>query len=506
MRLRMWTLDVAREQCPSLDHLYEYAELTQEAGFDAIGLYLEHRFAYPSTPWSHGKGCVTPEMVKSLCSEFPSLQVVPFINILGHFEGMIYTEEGKRYREELFAGMQACPCNPEFVSLAEGMIDDTLEAFDSQIVHIGGDETWQLGKCEKCAAFVEGFDGDGKAELYGRHLGPLAQRVADAGRTPAVWGDMFLDHLDALEFMPKSTLIFDWQYFKGLGGSTAKFTERGFEVVGCPTLQVYNAPWLHVDKSEENVREVSRDVHSLDLYGMCVTTWECGLMGAYDTLFPALRACGAIVGDPDAPGLLSAYSAVSEQHGEWARLMGVELEKCGGVFAFSGHRDMLKSRVLMYSNPFLAWMHHGAELAGPVGDSALSVLDKATSVAPGVAEKGVCIAVRGMIEFVRLADAAAQFYSDGEPESAIGQLTATRTVFDTMRRAAARTHERIGGSLADVERCKRASDHVDRVIVRLREYGRGQLGYLPAWEILTHPKFMPHDQGCWWIVNKWGNE
>src|SRR5690349_17878586 len=111
MPLRMWMLDVAREQSPSLDHLYQYASLTQDAGFDAIGLYLEHRFAYPSTPWSHGAGCVTPAMVRSLRSEFPSLQVVPFINLLGHMEGFLYTEFGKRYAEERFAGMQACPCH-----------------------------------------------------------------------------------------------------------------------------------------------------------------------------------------------------------------------------------------------------------------------------------------------------------------------------------------------------------------------------------------------------------
>jgi hypothetical protein len=29
---------------------------------------------------------------------------------------------------------------------------------------------------------------------------------------------------------------------------------------------------------------------------------------------------------------------------------------------------------------------------------------------------------------------------------------------------------------------------------------------LPAWEVLTHPNFVPHDQACWWLVNKWGRE
>jgi hypothetical protein len=499
MQLRMWTLDLAREQCPTLEHLYEYAFLTQSAGYDALGLYLEHRFAYPSVPWAHGQGCVTPQMVGALRAEFPSLQVVPFVNLLGHMEGFLYTEEGKRYAEERFAGMQACPCDPALVELAGGILSDTLDAFDSDLVHIGGDETWQLGACERCKGFVEQH---GKAELYGRHFGPLAQRVVAAGRTPAVWGDMFLDHPEALRHLPRETVVFDWQYFGGVAESAKKFD--GLKVVGCPTLHVYNAPWFHLERSEQNCREVFRD--SQGLHGACLTTWESGLMGAYDTLFPAVRRAAELMDDPEGRGFLDAYRDESERHEEWARLMGVELERLGGVFGFSGHRNKLKARALLYNDPFLASHHHGAELAGPAGDEALKVLDHAGLEAPGEAEKGVVTAVRGLVEFVRLAHEAAGLYAQGEAEQAIGRLTATRTVFDLVRRAAVRTHQRIGGSLADVERCRLAVRHVDEVIVRVRNFGRRQLGYLPAWEVLTHPNFVAHDQGCWWLVNKWGRE
>ena len=51
---------------------------------------------------------------------------------------------------------------------------------------------------------------------------------------------------------------------------------------------------------------------------------------------------------------------------------------------------------------------------------------------------------------------------------------------DALRARARRSHERIGGSLADAERCRLAIKHVDEVIVRIRNYGRRQLGYLPA--------------------------
>ena len=671
--LRMWMYDLAREQAPTLDHLRTFCRLTEEAGFDAIGLYLEHRFAYPSAPWAQGVGCVTPGMIKTLESEFPNLQIVPFVNLLGHFEGMLYTEEGKQYREELFQGLQACASNPQFVSLCESLIDDILSCFSSKLIHIGGDETAQLGACPICKERVDSSPSDGKAEIYGKHFGPLARRVADAGRRPAVWGDMFKDHPTALDHLPKQTLIFDWKYFSGIAESASMFTERGFEVVGCPALHTYNATWFHIPQSEENVRQVTQDVVEMGLHGVCVTTWECGLFGAYDSLIPALRACGAvlperqevpaiaprlepinlrlssdsfkvsfdprgdlipardpyeemslavgivdnIIGlavsegadeiffetgesatvirhghsnrisesgslpseqatnvaqrlklcsgmhlyprDKDQTGemsgtvngvpfrfevrvthrsfgphfemkrkeisnvidhqpspqstipnpqstFLAVYLAESERYEEWARLMGVELQECGGTFAFGGIRSSLKCRFLLYSNPFLAWMHHGQEFTGEVGDRALAIFERAFAVAPNEATKDITLFARSAVEFVRLAEAARVDYANKQTESAIGKLGLTRHIFDDLERAAKRTNLRIGGSLADIERCRNAKAHVERVIQKIRQYGDGSLGYLPAFEIITHPKFVPHDQASWWLINKWANQ
>lgn len=502
--------DLAREQAPTLDHLRLFAKFTQDAGYDALGLYLEHRFAYPSTPWSHGLGCVTPDMVRTLEAEFPAVQIIPFINLLGHFEGMIYTEEGKRFREELFSGLQACPSCPEFVSLCEKLIDDTCDAFKSPIVHIGGDETNQLGACERCKARVEAAEAqgkDGKAEIYGEHFAPLAQRVLDRGRVPAVWGDMFLTHPTALPKIPKETLIFDWQYGNGVRESSELFSTNGFKVIGCPAIKTYSATWLHLEESEENVREVSRDVRDLGLEGVCVTTWECGLFGAYDTLFPALEHSATIVRDPGCGTcFLDAYGKVSAEHRHWAQLMGIELKECGGPFAYSGIRSSLKVRLLLNANPFLAWMHHGEHLCGPGGDLAMEIVERALQIAPTEAEMGVSLFARAGIEFVRLAEVARQAYADGRTGIAISALSPARTLFDDLAKVAKASHSRIGGSLADIERCKAAKAHVERVITRIRDYGDRSLGYLPAWEHLTHHKFMPHDQAAWWLINKWANQ
>ncbi len=540
MPLRMWMYDLAREQTPNLDQLRTLCRLSLESGYNALGLNLEHCFRYPSAQWAAGRDCLEPSTVKILEGEFPELQIVPFINLLGHFEGFLYTEGGQRFAEETFKDNQACPSNEEFVELARNLVKDTVECFKSELIHIGGDETFQLGACPKCKARVEEWEKvegvDGKARLYAEHFGPMAEYVISLGRRPAVWGDMFLKHGQALSYMPKSTLIFDWQYFGGCAESAPKFQEQGFDVVLSPTLQVYDAAWFQLLESEQNVRIHARELKDLNASGFCLATWECGLFGAYDTIFPAIAATGKLIsnqidvclhpgpvdllGEEDVKDndtgkrlrpdfatedsiFLAEYSKQSEHYEVWARLMGIELNKCGPVFVFSGWRSVLKARLLLNGNPFLLWLRHGEELCGPNGDAAYQILEEALRVAPTEATKGATIFVRSAIEFVRLTQLARTHYAAGDTERAVATLALTRQLFDDLAKIAKRTKERIGGSSVDIERCRVAKEHVERVIVRIRNYGEGALCYIPSFEHLTQHSFIPQDQAAWWLINRW---
>lgn len=512
MQLRMWTYDLAREQSPTLDHLRKFADVTRAGGFNALGLYLEHRFAYPSLPWAHGKGALTPEMVTTLIAEYPDLQIIPFINLLGHMEGLIYTEHGVGLAEERFKGLQANPTSDDLVRLAETIIDDTLAIFPSSIIHIGGDETAQLGagkgSRERVETFEETVGGDGKAQLYGDHFGPLAQRVINAGRRPAVWGDMFVDHPSALDLIPVETLIFDWQYFKSPHETAQLFTKRGFEVVYCPALHTYNASWLHLAQSEQNVRDHAIAAREDGVFGVCVTTWELALFGNYETLLPAIRASGGLLQDPfaDHSAFLRAYEEESTDHRTFADLVGIKLEELGGFFAFSQIRSSMKCRLLLYSNPFLFWLRNREEILSDTGAKALKLLEHAIAIAPNASYRGSAEFIRLGMEFVKFAEESHQHYAAGRPGEAATALIPCRQIFENLAKIAKGNVINIGGSQADVERCLAARDHVEKVMRRVKEYGDGSLGYLPSFETLSHPKFIPHDQGNWWLVNRWANE
>ncbi len=490
---------MAREQCPTLDHLYQLASLTQDSGYNALGLYLEHRFHFPSTPWAHGRGALTPDHVESVQAEFPSLQIIPMINLLSHMEGFLYTERGRDFAAQRFKGMMGNPLDSAFIELCEKLVEDTISVFSSEIIHLGGDETDELFG-------ANGFED--AATVYGEHYGPLAMMVLKNGRRPALWGDMLLAHPEVAQFLPKETLIFDWQYFGSVIESARQLQSMGFEVVACPTLQTYNAAWMHLDESEANVVEVVEDAEAMDLAGVCLTTWECGLFGAYDTLFSAIRGVGNLMNGQSkkSPHLLAAYMEESEGHAHWCRLMGDELNQGGPALDYSKNRSRLKCRFLLYSNPFLLWLHHRDEWVGAPGDNVLRILDLAAQVAPTEAERGVTHFVRCAVDFVRIVDQAAHSYREGSPADALTVLAPLRPMFDDLAKIARQNHQRIGGSLADGERCLASKAHLEKVMTRIRDFGQGKLGYLPSFEHLCHPKFVPHDQGAWWKINSWANE
>jgi hypothetical protein len=186
--------------------------------------------------------------------------------------------------------------------------------------------------------------------------------------------------------------------------------------------------------------------------------------------------------------------------------MGVELQEAGGTFAFGGIRSSLKVRLLLNANPFLAWLYHAEEMVGPTGDRALEIAERAIAFAPDSSCRGVAGFLKCAVEFVRYAEASHQAYAAGKPGEASAALSPARQIFDELEKIARATHLNIGGSMADIERCRVAREHVERVILRIKRHGDGSLGYLPSFEHLTHPKFMPHDQAAWWLINRWANE
>lgn len=512
--LRLWSIDIAREQTFTREHMRNICRMSLEHGANGIGLYLEHRFRWPIGLDMVPADCLGPEDIAALEEEFPDLMLIPMINLLGHMEGFLRCEGGEELSEEPFKGLQACACHRGTKELASKIIDGALAAFAGPIVHLGGDEPATLGVCPLCAAAIAEYEAggssDGKADLYAAYYLPFIERVLAAGRIPALWADFLNEHPAALDLLPKECLLFDWQYHHGPAETAETLAAKGFQVVVCPALHTYNAAWLHIPESEANIRDHTAAANELDLAGVCLTTWEFGLFGSFETHMPIVAAgLGMIAGR--ASGLLDPAAGASEDFVRWARLMGEDLPHCGPAFAYSGIRSGLKCRFMLYRNPFLLWLRQRSDLTGSAAAEALAVLEKAEAAAPDAACRGVSEFVRMAIEFVALVEKCAAAYRVRDVGGAVGALAACRRLFEHLERVATASQIRFGASDADAARARGARQQVERVTMKVKEFGDardrdGNPCARPSFEHLCHPMFTAGDQGAWWLVNRFARE
>jgi hypothetical protein len=490
-----WSYDIAREQSPQEASLRSMLARSLEAGYNAVGFYLEHRFAYPSAPWAAGPGCLTPALTRKMIEEFApqGLRIIPFLNTLGHMEGFIRSEGGQWLAEGPGSGsLQMCPSRPECVEFARNLVADAMSAFDDEWVHLGGDETNQLGQCPLCS---ERADSIGKAGIYAEYFAPLCEWVLSQGRRPCLWGDMLIEHPDVLSRLPKETVIFDWHYGSGPRESTGLFRSRGFDVVCCPAVHTYDSAWCYLDVTRSNIDEHTLAAKELGALGVCVTTWEFMFLTNYASTMPVIYSAGRRIARGD--DWRSALAAEGGQgYADAAEILGVEIPNVSAFLKYPGWRR-LRDAFVIKQNPLYLWQEWREEACGVVGDTILRLCDDAARhIQEDDPLMWAVIFYRTAVRFVREAESARLAYAAHEDwPKAFDEFLANELA--PMRdRAIAIAKE--GGSAADQFR-------IERIIGRARSVSRScdiqpkeECGaHRPAFETLMHEAYVPGDQAAW---------
>jgi hypothetical protein len=154
----------------------------------------------------------------------------------------------------------------------------------SKYFHIGGDETYLLGHCEKCKAKAAT---EGTSKLYIDHIKMLCDIVISLGKIPVMWADIALKHPGALKLLPKQTILVDWNYGWDLNnfGDHAKLMESGFEVWGAPSLRSHpdNYFLTEWEKHFKNIRDFIPTCRRLGYKGIIMTSWSTS--GQYSTVW-----------------------------------------------------------------------------------------------------------------------------------------------------------------------------------------------------------------------------
>jgi len=169
-----------------------------------------------------------------------------------------------------------CPLHPEVNKVVFALMDELIEVFEADALHVGMDEVFLIGEdaCPRCR-------GKDKGELFARAVNDYHRHLVKERKVEMLmWGDRLLEAgkmkyskweasangtATAIDRIPRDIILCDWHYGRrDTYPSVGYFLEKGF--------RVWPASWKKPEATEALVRYSLEREHPRML-GHLNTTW-----------------------------------------------------------------------------------------------------------------------------------------------------------------------------------------------------------------------------------------
>ncbi|MBQ8588317.1 MAG: family 20 glycosylhydrolase, partial [Clostridia bacterium] len=288
-------IDVSRGRIPTIEDMKKtvdrFAELKYnqiQLAFDAI-VYEYKGFE----KYYEGREIVTAAYVKEIIdyAKKNMIDVVPNQNSFGHMHEWLALDDFKDLREcpegftrtdeynrtSIWQSGTLNPYDPRSLELVDRIYTGLLGDFESPLMHVCCDETFELLTDEgKSYEMVKKL---GANKVYTDYMNKLDKICKKHGKRMMFWADMIIDSLDALKDMPKDAMPVLWGYEQ----------EHPFDVQ-CKTaaesgLEFYVAPgtcsWGSIVGRSTNMRlnqlSAAKNGKKYGARGYLLTDWgDCG--------------------------------------------------------------------------------------------------------------------------------------------------------------------------------------------------------------------------------------
>jgi hypothetical protein len=322
--IKAFQWDLGR-QVESIDWLIARLPRYAEWGYSELYLHLEDAVEFPSLPGVARRDAYSRAQFARLVSEAKrvGIGVVPIVNLLGHTQYLIKVPALRDLNELRAAGGsplpegQVSPLHPRILEVADALIGDVAPFCTAGKIHVGLDESFDMGKSPACRAEVERIG-------LGAHFARYVQRLNGVALAHSLrlglWADMLALLPEAIADLPTGIIAYDWYYYpfgRRPRIEIRNFAEydlapalnaRGIEYWGCPMNGSFRFEPLPVfGERIANIRSWWRRCEAVGAAGMLVTSWEPNRLALeMTTVVDAAAACLWLdPGIDDATGMLA---------------------------------------------------------------------------------------------------------------------------------------------------------------------------------------------------------
>jgi hexosaminidase len=280
--------DISRGPIPTEDFMKRQIRTLAAYKVNLFGLYMEHVFDFASQPLLAPKeAALTPKEINALVDYAKKLYVtiLPEQQTFGHLHHMlkyeVYSEVAERPH-----GHVLTPTKERSYEIIKAMYADLVPLFPGPFLHVGGDETFELGHGQTAARVAD----VGLGRVYVDHMQKVFGILQPYHKQLMFWGDIALKYPQLLGVLPRDMIAVPWDYdAKPSFESIIKpYRDAGLRVIVAPGANTWNQLWPNLDVGYTNIRNFVRDGQKLGAMGMLNTTWNDDGEAIYGMAWPTL--------------------------------------------------------------------------------------------------------------------------------------------------------------------------------------------------------------------------
>lgn len=278
-------------------------EYLAPSGFNTVVLQVRYRYRFEKHPEVWGYDPLSEEDVKKLLAvcRRNRIRLIPKMNLIGHQSGFpneptdgilhghnqvladikdgllrAYPDfDEQRDDREILYSRSICLSSRGAKTVVCELIDELMDVFEADAIHIGCDEVFNAGLCPECAKKERG-------ELIADWINSIHAHIKSRGGETLIWGDRLLSAKDtgynrweasddgsegAIHRLSKDIVLCDWHYDK-----YEKYPS--VDVFGKAGFSMLVSPWR--DKESAKAFLAYAKAHDAgQIRGVLVTTW-CG--------------------------------------------------------------------------------------------------------------------------------------------------------------------------------------------------------------------------------------
>lgn len=362
MRYRAVQDDLSRGPVPTPEFQKHQIRVLSSFKANIYTPYFEHTLQYSSAPMSAPPGgSMTPAEVKELVTYALKYHVtiLPQQEAFGHLHHVLKYE---LYQDaaETPHGHVLAPGQQATMPLIKDWFTQIAAEFPSPFIHIGADETWDLG----VGRTKDAVQKQGYGPVYVGFLKQIHDELSPLQRRLLFWGDIGLKDADAVAGLPKDMIAVPWNYwdFTGFDKMIEPFAKAGMETWVAPGDANWNEVFPQTRTALWNIQGFVRDGQRMGSTGMINTVWNDdgeGLFNLdwYGVLFGPVAAWQP--GESSIPDYQVAYGPIF--HGDLSgKVDEAERELMAAQEVLSNAKLQVNSDGLFWLDP---WSTQGQEVA-----------------------------------------------------------------------------------------------------------------------------------------------